>query len=946
MTRTRQLITGLAALLAHTALLAGIPWALWHYIGWPLPHAVPDPTQLKAGLSASGIPATVLLKALALVVWAGWAVLTASVLTETTVAFGGRPGPRIPLTGPLQPVAGRLVTAVAVAVFATLPRPASSTPLPLALSLATSTPHAAVTSLMVDGPVRPSLPGIAATGTGSTSPSPAALKEAGLRAYRVQRRDTLWGIAQTQLGDPSRWREIFALNTGRGQPGGGTLTDPNRIWPGWTLLLPPPHSAPAPPRAAAAAPALANPSVASRRMPAPQSPTKRSPATPEAPELNPEHPPVAPSHAPASRPAVVGSNGEATRTGWLELASGSRVAASFAAGVVAALAAARLRRRRRYQPRPPEPGLRLTAPPPSPTLRDLLATTHHHPSDETPSGAELDGHDSRPPDLLAAVVADAASTQPDLIDVGTRDGQVVPLALTGWGGLVLSGPGAPATARAWLAALVTQAGPYGAQIIATPDLLDRLLPAPGITPALRPVPDDFAVLRRLEIELIARARRLEEADAADAGAYRTSRPEDPLPAVLALLEQIPASLQGRWRAVLDAGRNLAIDALLVCDASADDDQTGAAHLVIDARGWVHDAGPPALAGALAGTRLFALDAAETADLLAPIAADHTARTAQTTAADSKQVEEPRTPEPGHARGPVIDRPNPHPAAALAAPQDTDVTESEGDKPGGRAALVTVQLLGPYRIWANGEEVATGLRSGARELLAWYLLRPQGAHAETAIEAIWPDVTPDRGPQRFWNALGNLRSRLRSSGDCPDIEVLAKAGALYRPQTQILDVDLWRFQAALGKAAAACDTSVAMDDLQRAVATYQGDLLDGTDYLWAEPAREDLHRRGLDAHLRLAELQAEAGSPEAALATLEHAIELDPLAEEAYRRLLTIQGGLNRTDAVRRTWRLLRGRLAELDLDPEPATVALYRRLTDALASSRGSSAPRSQFSAP
>jgi len=939
MTRTRQLITGLAALLALTALLAGIPWALWHYIGWPLPHAVPDASQLKAGLSAGGIPATVLLKALALVVWAGWAVLTASVLTETTAAFGGRPGRCIPLTGPLQPVAGRLVAAVAVAVFATLPRPASSTPLPLALSLATSTPHAAVTSLIVDGPVRPSLPGIAATATVSTSPSVAAPENARLRSYRVQRRDTLWGIAQTQLGDPSRWREIFALNTGRGQPGGAALTDPNRIWPGWTLLLPPPYSAPAPPRAAAA-PALANPSVPSRRMPAPQSPTKRSPTIPEAPELNPVHPPVEPSHTPASRPPVVGSNGEATRTGWLELASGSRVAASFAAGVAAALGAARLRRRRRYQPRPPEPGLRLTAPPPSPTLRDLLATSRHHPSDETPSGAELDGHDSRPPDPLAAVVADAASTQPDLIDVGTRDGQVVPLALTGWGGLVLSGPGAPATARAWLAALLTQAGPYGAQVIATPDLLDRLLPAPGMTPALRPVPDDFAVLRRLEIELIARSRRLEEADAADAGAYRTSRPEDPLPAVLALLDQIPPSLEGRWRAVLDAGRNLAIDALLVCDTSADDDQTGAAHLVIDGRGWVHDVTPPALAGALAGTRLFSLDAAETADLLAPIAADHTARTAQTTAADSDQVEEPRTPETGPARGPVIDRPNAHPAAAVAEPQDTDVTESEGHKPTGRAALVTVQLLGPYRIWANGEEVATGLRSGARELLAWYLLRPQGAHAETAIEAIWPDVTSDRGPQRFWNALGNLRSRLRGTGDCPDMEVLAKAGALYRPQTQILDVDLWRFQAALGNAAAANDPSSAMEHLQRAVASYQGDLLDGADYLWAEPAREDLHRRGLDAHLRLAELQAEAGSPEAALETLEHAIELDPLAEEAYRRLLTIQGGFHRTDAVRRTWRLLRGRLAELDLDPEPATVALYRRLTDAVTSSRGSSAPR------
>ena len=41
-------------------------------------------------------------------------------------------------------------------------------------------------------------------------------------------------------------------------------------------------------------------------------------------------------------------------------------------------------------------------------------------------------------------------------------------------------------------------------------------------------------------------------------------------------------------------------------------------------------------------------------------------------------------------------------------------------------------------------------------------------------------------------------------------------------------------------------------LRAAVDAYCGDLASGADYLWIEPAREDLRRRALDALVRLAE----------------------------------------------------------------------------------------------
>jgi nucleoid-associated protein YgaU len=56
--------------------------------------------------------------------------------------------------------------------------------------------------------------------------------------YTVRSGDTLSGIARSQLGDASRYDEIFEINRGRPQVGGGSLTDPARLTVGWVLELP------------------------------------------------------------------------------------------------------------------------------------------------------------------------------------------------------------------------------------------------------------------------------------------------------------------------------------------------------------------------------------------------------------------------------------------------------------------------------------------------------------------------------------------------------------------------------------------------------------------------------------------------------------------------------------------------------------------------------------
>ena len=56
------------------------------------------------------------------------------------------------------------------------------------------------------------------------------------------------------------------------------------------------------------------------------------------------------------------------------------------------------------------------------------------------------------------------------------------------------------------------------------------------------------------------------------------------------------------------------------------------------------------------------------------------------------------------------------------------------------------------------------------------------------------------------------------------------------------------------------------------------------------------------------------------------MELDRFAEEVFRRLMALYGRMRRVDAIAGIWEQLQRNLAELGLDPEPASTRLYSHL--------------------
>ena len=259
---TGDVARALGALLVLVLLLGAIPFALVHFIGWPLPHQMPTADSFRQPLSSQ-----TLIKALAVVVWLAWAQFTACVIVELANARRGVGIPaKVPGAGPSQFVARQLVAALLMltataASFApdithlantpaALPKPQAS--ISAQLNAAGSTPSGSG-----GGSVIRSRTAVARVGNlpsvrgGQEVARPASTElttvsvdsVAGTKLYRVQppdgrNYDSLWEIAERHLGDGRRYKEIYELNKDRVQPDGQKLTDASLIRPGWILEMP------------------------------------------------------------------------------------------------------------------------------------------------------------------------------------------------------------------------------------------------------------------------------------------------------------------------------------------------------------------------------------------------------------------------------------------------------------------------------------------------------------------------------------------------------------------------------------------------------------------------------------------------------------------------------------------------------------------------------------
>lgn len=235
MTRRGSVVArGLISLIATAALLVGVPIGLAVLVGWPLPTSVPDGETLSRAMN-TGITDAFIVNALAVIAWLAWAQLTLALLIEAIAAVRGRQPRDLPLAPGLQAAAARLVAGIVMLVAPLQPARAVAAPAhPVAVVAPIEVAESVIDLRVPASTVNlTSPPPSAASAPVASDPGTAS------RTVTVERHDSYWAIAERELGDGLRWREVQALNVGRTMTDGHVIGIGDELLrAGWVLDLP------------------------------------------------------------------------------------------------------------------------------------------------------------------------------------------------------------------------------------------------------------------------------------------------------------------------------------------------------------------------------------------------------------------------------------------------------------------------------------------------------------------------------------------------------------------------------------------------------------------------------------------------------------------------------------------------------------------------------------
>jgi DNA-binding SARP family transcriptional activator len=267
------------------------------------------------------------------------------------------------------------------------------------------------------------------------------------------------------------------------------------------------------------------------------------------------------------------------------------------------------------------------------------------------------------------------------------------------------------------------------------------------------------------------------------------------------------------------------------------------------------------------------------------------------------------------------------------------------------SVLRLAVLGPPEVFHDRSRLAFPLRKAQALLL--YLAVEGGMHSRGKLAALlWPDSETQVARKALRNALALLRNLLAAPAASPTQHShLLSEGELLGldPQTpRELDLDVvqraWNEAQRLTTPPAEEQRAALVTGVQHALALVRGPFLDGfwlgEDAPFDEWVRQQQQQWQVRLQLicdRLSSWQEASGELEQAKATLVRWLALDPLAEEAYRRLMRVYLALGDPTAAARVYATCRARLAEeLQIKPSAETVALAEHIRATAAARRES----------
>ncbi|MGF7235534.1 MAG: AAA family ATPase [Frankia sp.] len=241
-------------------------------------------------------------------------------------------------------------------------------------------------------------------------------------------------------------------------------------------------------------------------------------------------------------------------------------------------------------------------------------------------------------------------------------------------------------------------------------------------------------------------------------------------------------------------------------------------------------------------------------------------------------------------------------------------------------MLHVSLLGEQVIREDATGPSRTRSSRTLALLTFLVIHAGSPQTRQRIAVLfWPDSTDEQALTNLRRELHHLRSVL---GDEPSLLVTSKD--LGWRDTETCRVDLRAFtveRTAALAAAAAGNRGEALARATAAIDQYRGELLPGGMADWLLDARSDLEQQCVDLFDLIRDTRARTGDLIGAVGAARRRIQLRPLEEIGYRRLMELQGDLgDRAGAVTTYHHCASVLERELGVDPDPVTRTSLNRL--------------------
>jgi len=247
------------------------------------------------------------------------------------------------------------------------------------------------------------------------------------------------------------------------------------------------------------------------------------------------------------------------------------------------------------------------------------------------------------------------------------------------------------------------------------------------------------------------------------------------------------------------------------------------------------------------------------------------------------------------------------------------------------STLRISLFGRVQVFQEKPNREVRMSKKLQELLVYLLLKRQHCYQprEVLIRLFWEDYEINRARNCLNTALWRLRRALSPAEDMDSCLETTSDGVCFKWNNSYwLDIAIFDTEVSMAlKHPIQQLTAEQAQTLETALALYQGDILEGCYEDWIVSERRHLRQLYISGLIHLMNYSKHRQDYKRSLACGCKLLQLEPLREDIHRQVMELYLANGQKTLALRQYQVCCQTLAqEIEAEPMPETIALYRRI--------------------